>query len=93
MNQKIVMVTEPELVSLITEAVARAFKGMQLPQPTDQTHWLSFDEAWKYLGISKPTLRKLTIQGKFTAYPVGRQIRYNKQELDQSIKNNPLKRK
>ncbi|RYY88432.1 MAG: DNA-binding protein [Chitinophagaceae bacterium] len=93
MQERIMVITEPELTNLITKAVNEAFETLRVAHQRKGEEWLTFDEAVKYLGICKPTLRKLTKQGKFKGYPVGRQIRYNKQEIDQSIKAHPIKRK
>ncbi|TCZ73457.1 helix-turn-helix domain-containing protein [Flaviaesturariibacter aridisoli] len=93
MQERLMLITEPELTNLITKAINKAFETLKAVQEQKGEEWLTFDEACKYLGVSKPTLRKLTKGYKLTAYPVGRQIRYNKQELDQSIKSKSLKGK
>lgn len=58
---------------------------LQTDQP-QKTEFITRKEAAKLLGISLPTLHKLTQTGKLASFRIGSQVRYNKKELINSLK-------
>ena len=59
----------------------------------DEHSALTLDEACKYLRLSRPTVRKLFVQGAIPARKVGKQWRVLKAELDRYLKGEGLQAK
>src|SRR5688500_11276296 len=59
------------------------------PSTTDEQEMLSFDEAVRFLGTSKPTLYRLLQQETIKGLKVGRQWRFRKADLIAHMERKP----
>jgi excisionase family DNA binding protein len=55
------------------------------------TDWLNLDDLAKYLKKSKSTLYKLVQRGIMPGHKIGRSWRFDRDEIDKSIKKNKNK--
>lgn len=55
---------------------------------TIRPNLLSRNQAANYLGISLPTLSKLTNDGAFRSYRIGNLIKYKVEDLESALKTN-----
>lgn len=69
-----------ELKSIISECLKEVLEDQQ-NKPTKADELISRKEASKILGLSFPTLRKLTKEGTIPSYKIGKQVRYKKTEV------------
>lgn len=73
---------EAVLASLIAEDVTQSLGGML-------KEVLTVEEASRYMGMSKSSLYKLTMNGTIPCYkPTGKMVYFNRKELEQWLQSN-----
>jgi len=82
-----IMLSVAELKLIVSESVQEAFLlSKNQAEKNHQDSFLTRDETAKILGITLPTLRTYSLQGKIKAYRIGSRIRYKQSELESSLK-------
>lgn len=90
-NELVILnITESKLAALIKTAVAEALQNTNTINEKDTGIWLSRIEASKHLKIALPTLDMLAKKGKIHPVRLGRQVRYNLEELNHSISSQKI---
>jgi excisionase family DNA binding protein len=59
---------------------------------TAMNKWLTLEQIAEYLQMSTSSIYKMSQAGKIPAYKVGRQWRFNREEIDKWVEKNKFRR-
>jgi len=83
--QNLIVISEPDLRTLLSEMLKSELASFRpVEQPKDNL-LLTRKETAEILGISLPTLRTYSTEGRIQSYRIGSRIRYKREEVLNSV--------
>lgn len=89
-NMNFLGVSNDELLDMIRQAVRAELVEISTTDKKNYEEYLTRKQAKQALGISLPTLRRLTVDGLLPSYKLRGRVLYKRTEIDNMIANGKI---